>query len=92
MCVLLNINIEKLKIKALELLYSIYRLQSSSIIFLNIKYLYMIRKQKSEKLFPFFSDLNMDFYGLKKKKKHNFTFTFFDIVSIHSALFLSSFV
>ena len=42
----------------------------------------MIRKQKSEKLFDFFPDLNMGFHSLRKEKNHNFTFTFFDIVSI----------
>ena len=46
---------------------------------------------KMGKIISFFSGLNIDFHGLKKKK-NNFTLTFSDIVSIHHALFLSSFV
>ena len=52
------------------------------------KYLYIIWKQKLEKLF-FLPGLNIDFHGLKKKNQY-FTFTFSDIVSIHP--FLSSFL
>ena len=40
----------------------------------------------------FLPGLNMDFHGLKKKKDHNFTFTFSNIVSIHPSLFLGNFL
>ena len=50
----------------------------------------MIRKQKSGKLFPFFFMFKHGFPWSKKEKK--ITFTFPDIVSIHRAIFLSSFV
>ena len=92
--ILLNINIEKLEIKALQLIYSIYSWycqgKPSSIIFLNISIWFGNINRKN--CFLFLSSLNMDFHGLKKKKKHSFTFTFSYIVWIQPALLLSSFV
>ena len=78
------------KFKHQSFAVTVFNLQSSIIFNHLLKYLYMIRKQKWEKFFPFFSGLNMDFHGLRKKKI--LTFTFSDIVSIHPALFLGSFV
>ena len=89
--ILLNINIEKLKVKALQLLYLIYswycQAKPSSVIFLNICIWFGNKNWKNCLLF--LPDLNIDFHGLKKKS-HNFTLTFSDIDSIRPSLFLSS--
>ena len=92
--ILLNINIEKVKIKAFQLMYSIYsqhcQAKLSSVIF--FKYLHIIWKQKLEKLLVFLPGLNTNFHGLKKKKNHIFTFIFSDIVSVLPSLSLSRFL
>ena len=66
--ILSNINIEKLKMKALQLLYSIYswycQAKSSSLIFLNICVGFGNKNWKNCLLFP--PGLNLDFHGLKK--------------------------
>ena len=68
--ILLNINIEKLKMKALQLLYSIYswhcQAKPSSVILLSICIWFGNKNRKNSLLFP--PDLNMDFRGPKKKK------------------------
>ena len=89
--ILLKINIEKVKIKSLQLfclIYSWYCQTKPS----SFKYLYIIWKQKLEKLIAFPSWFKHQFPWSKEEKNPNFTFTFSDIVSIRPSLFLSSFL
>ena len=73
--------------------FNLQLLVPSWVIFCHLfKYLYIIWKQKSEKLFPFYSWFKHCFPWSKEEKNHNFTFTFSDIASILPSLFLSSFL
>ena len=81
-----------LKIKELQLLYTIYIDIVKLSHLLSSFCLYIIWKQKLGKLFAFSSWFKHRFPWSKEEENHYFPFTFFDIVSIRPSLFLCSFL